>query len=132
MPIPFTVLDPNLGSVDDRFTAYVRDQEMHLQQVQGRELDILAEQVFHISRERELPIYDFGVDGTRITHYPYESDEMLRRRILRVIQNPGSYPPGSVARTLASGHELPWLVAKIKPEEPKRMTRWERLLSPIL
>jgi hypothetical protein len=135
MPPPgigVTDLDPGLGYVDPQWDRYLSGHLLDLEAVGGRDLDQLAEQTFNISRQPEIPIYDLAIDGGMVHHHTYESDSQLRRRILRVISDPASYPPGSVARTLASGQELPWLVAKIKPQEPKILSRWEWLLDPIL
>jgi hypothetical protein len=134
MPPPgigVTDLDPGLGYVDPRWDHYLSGQRLDLEAVGGRELDTLAEQVFNISRQRDPWREHAGIDGTRITLDPYEDDHTLRRRILRVISDPGSYPPGSVARTMAAGESMPWLVVKIKPE-PKILTFWERLDHPII
>lgn len=106
------------------FNGYVYGQREDLDRVSGRELDQLAEQIFNISRQRGYPIYDLGIDGTRIVLDPYETDEQFRRRILHTISNPASYPMTFVDKPITAIVEA--------RTEPKRMSRYEWLLNPIL
>ena len=74
------------------FDGYVRDQAHDLDLISGRDLDRLAER-FDIYREWSDPIMTDDIDGGRVRgRYRYsEPDESLRRRVLRVIENPASY-----------------------------------------
>jgi hypothetical protein len=108
----------------DHFNGYVYGQRQDLDRVSGRELDDLAEQVFNISRQRD-DFFSVGMDGpNRIAYDRWESDEIFRRRIMHIIGNPASYPMTIVDKPLTAMVEA--------RTEPKRMTRWDRLLNPIL